>query len=498
MFMYDCSTRNSQPTGKVPSSPYSTQNSIPNGGISGSLTNEGAHKQSMLHKFKLFNREKTDRVKQQTSKRTSSSSGFSSARSERSDSSLSLNDGQCQSNKGVGSGGKKSDQKTQKGGNSKSTSAAKGGNCNSIVNTTVKTKNDKTSISKKENDTQIPAAFKSQKNISAKAENIISAVGKNKTASGQKIEVRSESRNSLSSVSTKSSMVVSANTGIPKPMAAIKGTTKPIACVDRIKTENAEVQNKLDISPSQNNISKHHQTNPYISGSMETDPKTQVVNPLEGDKIIQHNTIQANQHLSGVSIAMTDSTHSSSTHSTSTGLHSNSSESSVIYCPSSESGSDIFHSRASYIQSPLRSIIPNRKIEKLPPHPAFRGVSEPTRGSHKFHTVPSKQSIEGDKHIVGETTGNLVVPMRPLLRGYNSHVTLPTRGSRGHRQFLAQGFADELTNQGYCSDSDGMKSLTKKYIEIDNGYLSEGGSPGKHFMSVIRQRQMLPTTIEER
>ncbi|GAB0099371.1 hypothetical protein DMENIID0001_152270 [Sergentomyia squamirostris] len=482
------SVRHSQPMGKAPPSPYSSHNSIPNGSIGGGVENS-AHKQSMLHKFKLFNREKSDRTKQQTSKRTSSSSGFSSARSERSDSSLSLNDGQ--SNKVVTSGGKKGDQKTQKVGSTKQTTVGKMGNCNS---TAAKMKLDKglSGSGRKETDTQIPTAPKVQnKSTVAKAESV-SSVGKSssKSNTGPRMEVRSESRNSLSSVS-KASVVVAANTGIPKPMAAIKGTSKPPATIDRSKTEDTEVQNKLDISPSPINIMKHHQTNQYISGQTEADHKTQIVNPLEGEK----SSHQTNQHLSGVSIAMTDSTHSSSTHSTSTGLHSNSSESSVIYRPSSESGSDIYHSRASYLQSPLRSVIPNRKLDRLPPHPAYRGASEPFRGDQqKFHTVPSKQSLGEEEKPVA------VVPMRPLLRGYNSHVTLPTRGTRGHRTFIVPGgfCADDLTTQGYCSDTDGLKPLSNKYGEIDNGYLSEGGSPGKHLMSVIRQRQMLPTTIEER
>ncbi|XP_055681373.1 protein sickie isoform X4 [Lutzomyia longipalpis] len=478
------SLRHSQPMVKAPPSPYSSQNSIPNGSITGSLPTEGGQKQSMLHKFKLFNREKSDRTKQQTSKRTSSSSGFSSARSERSDSSLSLNDGQYQCNKVTGPGGKKGDQKSQKVGSTKQPAVAKANNANSV-----KTKGEKgTSVAgRKESDTHIPAAPKVQKSTAPLKAESVTSVGKSKHAM-QKIEVRSESRNSLSSIS-KSSVSVNANTGIPKPMAAIKGTTKPPASA--AKAEDAEVQSKLDISPAPVNINKHHQANAYISASSEVDHKTQVVNPLECEKVpIQPSAMPANQH--PPSIAMTDSTHSSSTHSTSTGLHSNSSESSVIYRPSSESGSDIFHSRASFIQSPLRTVIPNRKVDKLPPHPAYRGASEPLRGDQKFHTVPSKQSLGEEEKPVA------VVPMRPLLRGYNSHVTLPTRGSRSHRQFIVQGLTEELTNQGYCSDSDGLKSLSSKYMEIDNGYLSEGGSPGKHLMSVIRQRQMLPTTIEER
>uniref|UniRef100_A0A182UI61 Protein sickie n=1 Tax=Anopheles melas TaxID=34690 RepID=A0A182UI61_9DIPT len=104
---------------KIPASPYSGSSTlqhhhqhhnnnnnntitlIPNGNVTNipATNNPSAQKHSMLDKFKLFNsKEKQDRAaqKSQISKRTSSSSGFSSARSERSDSSLSLDNGHHQ------------------------------------------------------------------------------------------------------------------------------------------------------------------------------------------------------------------------------------------------------------------------------------------------------------------------------------------------------------------------------------------------------------------
>lgn len=90
-----------------------------------------------------------------------------------------------------------------------------------------------------------------------------------------------------------------------------------------------------------------------------------------------------------------------------------------------------------------------------------------------------------------------VLPMRPLLRGYNSHVTLPTRGTRG--QHLVSEYCDE-TGQGYCSDGDALRKVPVRYSEIENGYLSEGGGAmnGKHLMGIMRARTQLPPTIEER
>lgn len=91
-----------------------------------------------------------------------------------------------------------------------------------------------------------------------------------------------------------------------------------------------------------------------------------------------------------------------------------------------------------------------------------------------------------------------VLPMRPLLRGYNSHVTLPTRGTRG--QNLVSEYCEDLGQQsgGYCSDGDALRKIPARYSDIENGYMSEGGTPTKHFMSVLRSRTQLPTTIEER
>ena len=132
---------------------------------------------------------------------------------------------------------------------------------------------------------------------------------------------------------------------------------------------------------------------------------------------------------------------------------------------------------------------------------------------NKFHTIPSK--IVGT--IYEEDKPLNVQPMRPLLRGYNSHVTLPTRGARGTHHFVSD-FCDNELNQGYCSDGDSLRFSSSRalpngpagrYHDIDNGYLSEGSSGislqqhahashGKHFLSMMRARTQLPTTIEER
>lgn len=135
---------------------------------------------------------------------------------------------------------------------------------------------------------------------------------------------------------------------------------------------------------------------------------------------------------------------------------------------------------------------------------------------NKFHTVPAKMMING---IIFEEADKqmTVLPMRPLLRGYNSHVTLPTRGTRG--QHLVAEYCDDMSGaaSGYCSDSDALRiraatatgplatsaaSSSVKYSDIESGYMSEGGGPvahAKHQQQMMRIiRSQLPTTIEER
>lgn len=59
----------------------------------------------------------------------------------------------------------------------------------------------------------------------------------------------------------------------------------------------------------------------------------------------------------------------------------------------------------------------------------------------------------------------------------------------------------EDIGQGYCSDGDALRKVPARYSDIENGYMSEGGSCGihaKHMNSIMRTRSQLPTTIEER
>lgn len=103
------------------------------------------------------------------------------------------------------------------------------------------------------------------------------------------------------------------NTGIPKPTAAVKGTTKVI----RDEKSSTIVKSSSMISRENSQM------------SMETSKPAAMVSPMKNEKEVTQL--------------------SESSNSASTGQHSNSSESSVIYKPSSESGSE------------QQNVIPNRK-----------------------------------------------------------------------------------------------------------------------------------------
>lgn len=208
---------------------------------------------------------------------------------------------------------------------------------------------------------------------------------------------------------------------------------------------------------------------------------------------------------------------SESSHSASTGQHSNSSESSVIYKPSSESGSE----------HPL-PIIPNRKepqgylMEGAEPSTTASNSPTPNTQDSKEPNVAPKieQEVEvppkdPDKpvnndspihpqinslpitnlsnlingHTVNhiressleeEPTSMNVQPMRPLLRGYCSNLTLPARGPRGHYPQRIQpdggsDYCEIAIANGYLSDGEVLRNPIVRN-EICDGYMSEGGT----------------------
>lgn len=244
----------------------------------------------MLDKFKLFknNERPTPTV---TGKRTSSSSGVSSAKSERSDSSASLEPNpdvkvtrnvsntrvkpQRVGNKNV-PGGKNSPSSNKK-------ELINGGVKASAKITADVEKHANKTPATKSNDLKVKVSVSSAKQVD---------VGGNK----------------ISSQGLQSGLPTQHGTGIPKPTAAVKGTSK----VQEKSAPAGKLSSGISRDSSQTSIAQQ--------------AKVALVSPMKSSD---------NQQLSESSA--------------STGQHSNSSESSVIYKPSSESGSD------------NNNVIPNRK-----------------------------------------------------------------------------------------------------------------------------------------
>lgn len=473
----------------------------------------------MLDKLKLFNKDK-DRSK--SSKRTSSSSGFSSARS---DSSLSLNNDPSTSAISIApSKNKKNDavngtHKTS----SSSTPMSSSKTSKILTNSSSKaslpapaiksqSKSDKKKAENNLEQQQQSVAKFQQKVSNAKFQppppqqqqisqqqffsQQIDPRMKQQQPVFRKIEIRTDMKMPTPHVQAK--VIIQPLTSIPKPMAAIKGTAKAQSKAN----ESFDGVIKLDKSMIESNMS--------LNGG---DQKTQVVNPISMSS--QHNQLRSQNGLIHASLqSMTDSIHSTSTNN-----HSNSSDSSVIYRPgTSESGSEFYHSNISSLQQqqqqPYRNPIPNRKVDHFNDALLTNG--------HKFNTIPTKLNGGVPTSIGNNQMGpallleeqqkasqhgtTSVVPLRSIMRNYNNqqqqqHVTtLPTRGARGG-QNLVNGYYDEHHNQGYCSDGDALRKIPIRYSDIENGYLSEGGNGGvttnPHFMSIFRNRPQLPTTIAE-
>lgn len=186
---------------------------------------------------------------------------------------------------------------------------------------------------------------------------------------------------------------------------------------------------------------------------------------------------------------------SESSHSASTGQHSNSSESSVIYKPSSESGSE----------HPL-PVIPNRKEppgylnesadQPSPPPPAPPVPKEPQKSAEvvvKEAEKPLNNHVREPSQEEEPTSMN-VQPMRPLLRGYVSNLTLPARGPRGHYQQRVQpdggsDYCEIAIANGYLSDGEVLRNPIVRN-DICDGYMSEGGT------LYARRLQTMPTHLQ--
>lgn len=338
----------------------------------------------MLDKLKLFKSGET-RPAPSTGKRTSSSSGVSSARSERSDSSISLE--HSSDVKPLRNNVRLKQQRS-----TKSTPAKSSPGPNKKEITKPKTAQD---VEKHANKVA---------NLSTAKTTGIRAPTKPETPKSTVLNVPT---------------TPSPNTGIPKPTAAVKGTSKPPR----------DPKPTSVISRESSNISITKSSIPPVS-------------PIKNDK---------------------DNQLSESSHSASTGQHSNSSESSVIYKPSSESGSE------------AHNVIPNRKepvayISDVtteiprPPIPIPEIKNEHKQNMLQYHI---REGSQGDDESIS------VEPMMPLLRGYCSTLNLPSRRTQYTRIPPDVDYCEITTMNGYLSDGEMLRNPPR---ETCDGYMSEGGS----------------------
>lgn len=534
-------------------------------------------KHSMLDKLKLFNKDKISNEKQSSkstavSKRTSSSSGFSSAKSERSDSSLSLNESSNTPNSHIKStnlvgpksirqqsdtlskdkSGKnvkpklvssKSPKETSTGFNKNSSKTSNSDKSRNSPKLPARDKESKLAAPKSISNTKLNQIDDHSRNSNSKMVKLSgSQMRLSEKRSDSTPDVKHHQNHENASPPSKShgnqNQAASAqnfgqqnHTGIPKPTAAVKGTFK-------ISKDDRHVINKStnsQLSPIQSNSSLNSTNNvsalPFgreqsnLSKDI-TQKQTLAVSPMPVVNTGIHTHISQ----------MSESSHSNSTHST-TGQHSNSSDSSVIYRPSSESGSEISktatHSgnankridmNTTYINEVINEAEISEK-EAAQRRPLDKSVPKPTFDHNRTLTELNKR-MENDSrsstpshcrdNSLGDDENPLmnVMPMRPLLRGYNSHLTLPMRtsgltqknipGYPHHANTVKANFGREnmglrdrinygpgFSNPDYCdleiasgymSDGDCLRRININEMDcgrnndIMDGYMSEGGA----------------------
>ncbi|XP_076674317.1 sickie isoform X3 [Andrena cerasifolii] len=225
--------------------------------------------------------------------------------------------------------------------------------------------------------------------------------------------------------STLNTSGISPGSSIPKPTALVKGTSKP---------------------PKENGM-----------------PGVPTPTKLKADVLhrkLDPNTVAMVSPMPSISDLMSESSHSNSN---STG-QSNSSDSSVIYRPSSESGSEI-------------KTIPNRKIDTT---------------FEQMEKVLSENSTCGGGTMADDEAEMTVKPMQPLLRGYTPGAralqTLPSRTTARQYTILhssshhhvGHDYADIDVASGYLSDGEvlrgGMSVGSRTLSDLCDGYMSEGGA----------------------
>ncbi|CAH1981002.1 unnamed protein product [Acanthoscelides obtectus] len=386
------------PTQQV-GSPYQTEKATSNGQI---------QKNSMLDKLKLF--KNTEKPVQTNGKRTSSSSGVSSARSERSDSSISL-----EPNVDL-----KPIRNTSR---LKQTRPGKPAQTKNSPNATKKevltSKCNKTAVEVEKHAHKV-ANLTTTKLVEPKV----------------KVTVNKEPSPVMKSHIPPPT---AAGTGIPKPTAAIKGTSK---IASDISTSSFKPPPSTGISRESSQVSlKQHK------------PAIAMVSPIKNES------------------NMSESTNSSST----TGP---SSDSSMICKASSESSSE---HQSSSPSKKLWEVCEEAQQTPQSQKGAEKDDQHCDKGKEENISKESESKEDSLGHIKEEeredSPGISIEPMRPLLRGYCSTLTLPSRQRHYHHKVppdSVSDYCDISIANGYLSDGEILRNTA--LMDIGDGYLSEGGS----------------------
>ncbi|ERL87683.1 hypothetical protein D910_05073 [Dendroctonus ponderosae] len=506
----------------IPRAPPTSQIASPyQSGQKGAVAQNG----SMLDKLKLFkNSEKPSTGT--NGKRTSSSSGVSSAKSERSDSSASLD--------------ANAESKPVK-------------NISRIKQTTKLTTNPnaKSAFQKNSPNPAKKDGLKTQSSYQNGGTKIATEVEKhaNKVAGlpGSKLTEPKVRVSALKETKAIAHQSAGNGTGIPKPTLAVKGTTKPVCPSSSMSSQ----KGPLSREPSQHSICSPKPAVAMVSPMKAEVPKEPPPSASRENSPLSNQVLKDSQnHVSK------DTQLSESSNSASTGPQSNSSDGSVIYKPSSESScsehvsnpipnrkeplqylsdaaSERNHSVPHPPLEPLREAQETESPIKTKPSPTKeRTVDSPrltTIPNHIRQTIskvePSQESLDRIenitmKHIreqsslsqpdsfkanhngqsVDEDDFNLnhhrlmafnmdvpdnikegagdnlsIEPMRPLLRGYCSTFTLAGRQRSPYGRGSGEGdYCDISLANGYLSEGELLRGTNP--IDISDGYLSEGGS----------------------
>lgn len=457
-------------------------------------------KHSMLDKLKFFNKEKMDRSsKIHISKHTSSSSGISSARSEHSDSSFSLNES-------VGS---------------QSTSRA-----SSLPAPSIHSKKPEIPLAKSKQKLLAMAPKSSSRDALNckkldKKERSTEMLNDKRTSRTHHTKNPAECKLKVSSV-TKPVVQSPAGsprppnvptiTSIPKPMAAIKGTTKPALAPQKTVQNVVDVKDEACISSANQTISISQERSKATAANNNNSNElvNQQTNPMHNHYQLQ----QQQQHqLSQQNVSqMNDSIHSKSTHvSSSTGpMSTTSSCESIPMRHATVSRSNKFPVSNHRKMPAINGMDLPNGMNRVPSNRSLAS-SQSTASSDgsntKYMMEPSKLMHSVNDIIYEDEKQKAISPMRPMFRSYSSHLTLPQRsGVRGQHRTI-QEYNDDVA-QGYCSESDTMRKASVRYTDIENGYMSEGGgrtiinaNMNKHhkiFVGLMKAGAQLPATIEER